>query len=134
MAAENEEDPRGDEVLLHNFADPPTPEAPPLEGGRKWRMVDALNHIFKQGLKQDKDYVFFGEDIEAPKGGVFGLTADLSHEHPDRVFNSPLAEATIAGVGIGMACYGMKPVFEFCLLYTSPSPRDATLSRMPSSA
>lgn len=55
----------------------------------------------------------FGEDIEAPKGGVFGLTTGLSDEFPDRVFNSPLAEATIAGVGIGLASYGMRPVFEF---------------------
>ncbi len=54
----------------------------------------------------------FGEDIESPKGGVFGLTAELSNLHPTKVFNSPLAEATIAGVGIGMACYGKRPIFE----------------------
>jgi 2-oxoisovalerate dehydrogenase E1 component len=43
---------------------------------------------------------------------VFRLTAGLSTEFPNRVFNSPLAEATIVGVGLGMACYGMRPVFE----------------------
>jgi 2-oxoisovalerate dehydrogenase E1 component len=64
-------------------------------------------------MRADSRYIMFGEDIEAPKGGVFGLTANLSNEFPGRVFNSPLAEATIAGVGIGMACYGMRPVFEF---------------------
>lgn len=113
LAAEGEPDPVAEEVMLHSFGDLPTPTAPPLEGGRKWRMVDALNHVFKQALKNNSDHVFFGEDIEAPKGGVFGLTADLSDEFPEQVFNSPLAEATIAGVGIGMACYGKRPVFEF---------------------
>ena len=113
IAAEKEPDPIAEEVMLHNFADPPVPTAPPLEGGRKWRIVDALNHVFKKALASNKDHVFFGEDIEAPKGGVFGLTADLSDEFPEQVFNSPLAEATIAGVGIGMACYGKRPVFEF---------------------
>jgi 2-oxoisovalerate dehydrogenase E1 component len=113
IAAESEQDPLAEEVMLHNFAEAPTPTAPPLEGGKKWRIVDALNHVFREALKRKRGHIFFGEDIEAPKGGVFGLTADLSDEFPERVFNSPLAEATIAGVGIGMACYGMRPVFEF---------------------
>ena len=75
-------------------------------------MVDAINTVFRHRLKTDPRTVFFGEDIEAPKGGVFGLTDELSTEFPTRVHNSPLAEATIAGVGIGMASVGLKPVFE----------------------
>jgi 2-oxoisovalerate dehydrogenase E1 component len=75
-------------------------------------MVDALNHVFKVALEKDKRIVFFGEDIEDPKGGVFKLTDGLSTAYPDRVFNSPLAEATIVGVACGLACYGMRPVFE----------------------
>ncbi len=112
IAAESETDPTAADLLTHLLAEPSAPEAPPLQGGKKWRMVDALNHVFKYGLDTETSFMFFGEDIEAPKGGVFGLTADLSHQHPDRVFNSPLAEATISGVGIGMACYGKRPVFE----------------------
>jgi 2-oxoisovalerate dehydrogenase E1 component len=112
IAAESEPDPTPADLMIHLMAETPIPEKPPIEGGRKWRIVDALNHVFKYGLDNDPSYIFFGEDIEAPKGGVFGLTADLSDEHPTRVFNSPLAEATIAGVGIGMACYGKRPVFE----------------------
>lgn len=112
ISAEAEPDPTPADLMTQLFDEPPTPESPPIEGGQKWRMVDAINQVFKHGLNSDPRYYFFGEDIEAPKGGVFGLTTDLSHEHPDRVFNSPLAEATIAGVGIGMACYGKRPVFE----------------------
>lgn len=111
-AAENEADPRAEELLDHLFGPEPVPESPPLEGGRKWRMVDAINAIFRQALTENSDRVFFGEDIEDPKGGVFRLTSGLSENFPTRVFNSPLAEATIMGVGCGMACYGMRPVFE----------------------
>jgi 2-oxoisovalerate dehydrogenase E1 component len=68
--------------------------------------------VFMHSLKNNDDQVFFGEDIEDPKGGVFRLTSGLSDAFPQRVFNSPLAEATIVGVGCGMASCGMRPVFE----------------------
>ncbi len=112
IEAENSPDPRPDELFKEMYGDLPTPEPPPIDGGRKWRMVDALNHVFKVALDRDKRIVFFGEDIEDPKGGVFKLTDGLSTAFPDRVFNSPLAEATIVGVACGLACYGMRPVFE----------------------
>jgi 2-oxoisovalerate dehydrogenase E1 component len=122
IEAENEPDPQADELMDHLMADPPEPTPPPIEGGKKWRIVDAVNKVFRHGLANDDDYIFFGEDIEDPKGGVFGLTSGLSENHPTRAFNSPLAEATIAGVGIGMACYGMKPIFEFQFVdFTGPA-------------
>lgn len=112
LAAETEPDPAPEALMDHLLAAPPAAKMPPLEGGKDWRMVDALNNVFRQRLKSDADTIFFGEDIESPKGGVFGMTNDLSSEFPNRVFNSPLAEATIAGVGIGMASVGLNPVFE----------------------
>ena len=122
IEAENEPDPSADELMDHLMADPPAPVSPPIEGGKKWRIVDAVNQVFRHGLDNDDKYIFFGEDIEDPKGGVFGLTSGLSENHPDRAFNSPLAEATIAGVAIGMACHGMKPVFEFQFVdFTGPA-------------
>lgn len=110
--AEAAADPRPAELMEELVGAEPPAETPPLPGGRKWRMVDAVNEVFRTGLSQDRRRVFFGEDIEDPKGGVFRLTAGLSTEFPDRVFNAPLAEATIAGVAVGLACYGMRPVFE----------------------
>ncbi len=112
VAAEAEQDPLASELLDHLFGPEPEPTPPPLEGGKKWRMVDAMNSVFRHALADNDDHVFFGEDIEDPKGGVFRLTAGLSDAFPHRVFNSPLAEATIMGVGCGMASFGMKPVFE----------------------
>ncbi|MEE2639958.1 MAG: thiamine pyrophosphate-dependent enzyme [Planctomycetota bacterium] len=112
IEAESEPDPDPEFVLDELFGSAPIAEPPPIEGGKNWRMVDAVNQVFREGLASDSNYVFLGEDIEDPKGGVFRLTAGLSDCFPDRVFNAPLAEATIAGVGIGLASYGMKPIFE----------------------
>ena len=112
IAAESEADPNADELMDHMFGDDPVAQSPPLEGGKKWRMVDAINEVFKVGLNDDSNRIFFGEDIEDPKGGVFGLTSGLTDAFPKNVFNSPLAEATIIGVLTGMASYGKKPVFE----------------------
>lgn len=110
--AEMSEDPSPENVFRNLFGPEPEAEMPPLEAGRPWRMVDAVNSVFHKGLERDSRYFFFGEDVEDPKGGVFKLTAGLSTDFPNRVFNAPLAEATIAGVACGLASYGKRPVFE----------------------
>lgn len=112
LKAEKEQDPLGGEVMLHNWGEEPKAEAPPIQGGQKMTMVSAINQTFKKALENDPKIVFFGEDIEDPKGGVFGLTKGLSDAFPKQVFNSPLAEATIMGCAVGMGAYGWKPVFE----------------------
>lgn len=81
--------------------------------GKSVVMVDAINHALLEEMEiNDKIYVF-GEDIADGKGGVFTATKGLSTKYGSRrVFNSPLAEASIAGVATGMALAGMKPVVE----------------------
>jgi len=111
IRAENETDPTPESVTEKLLGDDRPAEAPPLQPGRQ-TMVAAINNTFKAALESDPRFVFFGEDIEDPKGGVFGLTKGLSAAFPKQVYNSPLAEATIMGVAVGMAAYGLKPVFE----------------------
>jgi 2-oxoisovalerate dehydrogenase E1 component len=76
-------------------------------------MVDAINHALREELdRNDKIYVF-GEDVADGKGGVFTATKGLSTKFGnERVFNSPLAEASIVGVATGMALAGLKPCVE----------------------
>ncbi|MEQ1821477.1 MAG: thiamine pyrophosphate-dependent enzyme [Fimbriimonadaceae bacterium] len=109
--AETAEDPRAEDVLDHNWGNVASLEVPPIQAGRQ-TMVSTINTTLRKSLENDPKVIFFGEDIEDPKGGVFGMTKGLSEAFPKQVFNSPLAEATIMGVAVGMACYGMKPVFE----------------------
>lgn len=111
LKAEAAEDPRADEVELHGWGEARPAPVPPIEAGPQ-TMVDAIVRTFTKGLENDPKYVFFGEDIEDPKGGVFGMTKGLSAAYPKQVFNAPLAEATIMGVAVGLAAYGYKPVFE----------------------
>jgi 2-oxoisovalerate dehydrogenase E1 component len=81
--------------------------------GDKIVMVDAINHGLHEEMKKNKAMYIFGEDIADMKGGVFTATKGLSTSFgDDRVFNSPLAEASILGVANGMALAGLKPVVE----------------------
>ncbi|HEV8701473.1 MAG TPA: thiamine pyrophosphate-dependent enzyme [Candidatus Polarisedimenticolia bacterium] len=75
-------------------------------------MVEAINRGLKEEMARNPKIIMWGEDIQDPKGGVFGVTRGLTEAFPGRVENSPLAEATIVGVAQGMAIGGYKPVVE----------------------
>jgi 2-oxoisovalerate dehydrogenase E1 component len=76
-------------------------------------MVDAINHALHEEMKLNPKMVIYGEDVADPKGGVFTATKGLTNSFGERrVFNSPLAEASIVGTAIGMAIRGFKPVVE----------------------
>jgi 2-oxoisovalerate dehydrogenase E1 component len=101
-------------VLDHLYGEPPAHYKPmPLEvESEPTTMVAAFNRTFHAAMETLDTIVVFGEDIEDPKGGVFGFTKGLSSKYPERVRNSPLAEATIVGTAVGLAAMGYRPVFE----------------------
>jgi 2-oxoisovalerate dehydrogenase E1 component len=81
--------------------------------GNKIVMVDAVNHALKEEMERNDKIYVFGEDIADSKGGVFTATKGLTKQFgEERVFNSPLAEASIMGVAVGMALTGLKPIVE----------------------
>jgi len=110
-------DPIAEDSTKYNFAPIETRDLPystsePTEGN-EIVLVDAINHALKEEMKLNDKMVIFGEDIADPKGGVFTATRGLSDMYGrSRVFNSPLAEASIAGVALGLAVRGYKPVVE----------------------
>jgi len=87
---------------------------PTLAGGRPAvNMRNALNMALRQEMKRDGKIVVFGEDV-GKNGGVFQVTRGLQDEFgPNRVFDTPLAEASIAGVYVGLSAGGLVPVAEF---------------------
>jgi 2-oxoisovalerate dehydrogenase E1 component subunit beta len=75
-------------------------------------MVAALNAALRDALAQDQRTLVFGEDV-GELGGVFRVTEGLQREFGrERVFNTPIAEAGIAGMCVGLAMAGWRPIAE----------------------
>ncbi len=75
-------------------------------------LIDALTMAMAWELEHDERIVILGEDVGV-NGGVFRATAGLQQRFgADRVYDTPLAEGMIAGVSIGMAVQGMRPIAE----------------------
>lgn len=110
--ASREADPTAADALTNVLGEPREAVVPPIELQASTTIADAVSAVFRAALEEDDKVLFFGEDIEDPKGGVFKLTQKLSTDFPGRVVNSPLAESTIIGMASGLASTGRRPVFE----------------------
>jgi len=75
-------------------------------------LIEAINLALKHEMERDANVVVLGQDVGVD-GGVFRATLGLAGRFgPERVIDTPLAEALIAGMAIGMAVEGLKPVAE----------------------
>ncbi|WP_165996577.1 alpha-ketoacid dehydrogenase subunit beta [Bacillus sp. Cs-700] len=74
--------------------------------------IQAITQALREEMQRDEKVFVLGEDVGV-RGGVFRATDGLYDEFGEhRVIDTPLAESAIAGVGIGAAMYGMRPVAE----------------------
>jgi 2-oxoisovalerate dehydrogenase E1 component beta subunit len=75
-------------------------------------LIEGLRQGMDEELERDERVFIVGEDV-GPRGGVFRATQGLYEKYGgDRIVDSPLAELSIVGIGIGTALYGMRPVCE----------------------
>ncbi len=82
---------------------------------RELSLVEAINEAMREEMARDERVYIFGEDVRVGygRGGVFGATNGLfAMFGPDRVIDTPLSESAIAGLSVGAALWGMRPVAE----------------------
>lgn len=88
------------------------PEAAPMTTGRTINLIQAVTEAIAEEMERDSRVVLFGEDVGA-RGGVFMATAGLQERFgKNRVFDTPLSEASIVGAAVGMAVRGLRPIAE----------------------
>ena len=73
----------------------------------------ALNEAMAEELRRDKDVFVMGEEV-AEYQGAYKVTQGLLQEFgPQRVVDTPITEHGFAGIGVGAAFDGLKPIVEF---------------------
>lgn len=79
---------------------------------REITYLEAVREAMSQEMRQNEDVFILGEDIGV-YGGAFGVTRGMIEEFgPERVRNTPISEAAIAGGAVGAALTGMRPILE----------------------
>ncbi len=87
--------------------------APAEVGSREMSFAEAIRDALGLALERDPRVILMGEDIGV-YGGAFGVTGDLVERFgPDRVMDTPISELGGAGVAVGAAMTGLRPVYEF---------------------
>lgn len=95
---------------------PESLSAPSAQGtqlaSQKERYVELIRSAFDDELEKNQNIVFLGEDIKDPYGGPFKVTKGLSDKYPTQLYNTPISEAAMVGICVGMAMNGKLPVAE----------------------
>jgi 2-oxoisovalerate dehydrogenase E1 component len=76
------------------------------------RLAQQLNVFYRNWMANTPSTVFLGEDIADPYGGAFKISKGFSTEFGDRVVTSPISEAALSGIGIGLANTGRRAFVE----------------------
>ena len=82
-------------------------------GERQLTYIAAISEALREEMRRDPNVLLMGEDIGV-YGGAFQVTGDLVEKYgTDRVMDTPISELGGAGVAVGAALTGLKPIFEF---------------------
>jgi len=75
-------------------------------------VLEALNEGMHACLAESEKVYFLGEDILDPYGGAFKIARGLSSQYPQQVITTPISEAGMVGIAVGMALRGYRPIVE----------------------
>jgi len=76
------------------------------------KQIEQINDFFKSQIKRNKKILLIGEDILDPYGGAFKATKGLTDLYKENIISTPISEAAIVGMGIGLSLIGFKPFVE----------------------
>lgn len=96
-----EPEPGPERVLDYVLEVPEWQENTPRGTKRQLPMLGAINEALLELARRDDGFFVYGQDVGSPKGGVFGATASLVTEMPERAISSPLNEQVIVGIAAG---------------------------------
>lgn len=84
-----------------------------FQGMRQIRFRDALREAMIEEMRKDKSIFLMGEEV-AEYNGAYKVSQGMLDEFgPDRVIDTPIAELGFAGIGVGAAMNGLRPIVEF---------------------
>lgn len=80
---------------------------------REIRMREALREAMNEEMRQDKNIILLGEEV-AEYNGAYKVSEGMLDEFgPERIIDTPIAELGFAGIGVGAAINGLRPIVEF---------------------
>src|SRR5215212_3369924 len=86
------------------------------DGLRELSYLEAVREAMVQKMREDEDVFLLGEDIGV-YGGAFGVSRGMLEEFgPERILDTPISEAAIAGAATGAALMGMRPIMEIMFM------------------
>lgn len=114
------EPPLGDLLadIFSSKSEPVEPGTQPISA-EPVTFIDAINHGLREELARNPKMVMWGEDIDDPKGGVFGVTRGLGSAFPGRVTNAPLAKPALRVSPAGWQLQDTSPSSKCSLAITS---------------
>lgn len=103
-----EPEPTADRIMDHVISIPEWRENIPRGAKRQLTMLGAINEGLVELAQRDPNFFVYGQDVGSPKGGVFGATAMLVAQYPERAISSPLNEQLIIGAVAGAGMHDGK--------------------------
>ncbi len=106
-------------------------ELPPREGDRIIQFREALREAMSEEMRKDKRIFLMGEEVAQYQGAYKVSQGMLEEFGPERIIDTPISENGFAGLGIGAAMYGLRPIIEFMSWSFSLVAADQILNNAP---
>jgi pyruvate dehydrogenase E1 component beta subunit len=121
-------------IPASDFA-PPKPDLtaplPEREGDRVIQFREAIREAMSHEMRRDKRVFLLGEEVAYYNGAYKVSEGMLDEFGPERIIDTPISENGFAGMAVGAAMYGLRPIVEFMSWSFSLVAADQILNNVP---